>query len=94
MTAGTGNPYGSPGLSRTSSMASVGAFRHTGNATSVNVGVDECSTIKKNGPVTDVSNTGDPRYLNTWIAEVVIAHPNGDLIRKYNAQQKRLEEVC
>jgi hypothetical protein len=51
-------------------------------------------SIKENGPVEDVSNTGDRRYLGTWIAEVTIAHPNGDLIRKYNVQQKRLEQVC
>ena len=50
--------------------------------------------IKENGPVEDNANTGDPMYLGKWVAEVVIAHPNGDLIRKYYQQQKRLEEVC
>jgi hypothetical protein len=51
------------------------------------------ATRLENGPVIDYSNTGDPMYANSWIAEVVIAKPNGDLIRKYKAQQKRLEMV-
>lgn len=51
------------------------------------------ATQVENGPVIDYSNTGDPMYANSWIAEVVIAKPNGDLIRKYKAQQKRLDMV-
>ena len=49
--------------------------------------------IRENGPVRDTSNTGEHKYENKWVAEVVIAHPNGDIIRKYNAQQARMEEV-
>lgn len=49
--------------------------------------------MAKNAPVTDTSNTGNAMYMNSWVAEVAIAHPNGDLIKKYNLQQKRLEMV-
>ena len=33
--------------------------------------------------VTDAANTGDSMYLNTYIAEVSLVHPNGDIIRRY-----------
>jgi hypothetical protein len=32
------------------------------------------ATRLENGPVIDYSNTGDPMYANSWIAEVVIAY--------------------
>jgi hypothetical protein len=48
-------------------------------------------SVRENGPVT--SDALDPMYIGTWIAEVAIVHPNGDLIRKYNTQQRRLEQA-
>ena len=55
--------------------------------------VGAAATHLETGPVLDNSNTNDPMYLGSWIAEVSIAHPNGDLIRKYQEQQQRLEQV-
>ncbi len=57
-------------------------------------GAEHVSIVQDNAPVADTSNTGDSMYLGSWVAEVCVVHPNGDLIRKYKAQQKRLKLVC
>jgi hypothetical protein len=67
------------------SLGPVKQFRHDDDSTSF--------VVRENGPVKDVSNSGDARFMNTWLAEVTIAHPNGSLIRKYNEQHARMEQV-
>ena len=80
------SPHLPHSVSKASSTGETGKqFRHVNDTQSF--------MVKENGPVKDVSNTSDQRYKGTWIAEVTIAHPNGDLIRKYNTQQQRLEQV-
>ena len=54
---------------------------------------DTQESLNENGPVVDVSNTGDAMYMNSWIAEVTIVHPMGDIIRKYRQQQRRWDKV-
>lgn len=44
-------------------------------------------------PVRDNSNTEDDRYLNSWIAEISMAHPNGTLIRRYQKLTNKLREI-
>lgn len=34
-------------------------------------------------PVQDCSNSGDPRYLNSWVAEVIMVRPVADAVRGY-----------
>jgi hypothetical protein len=50
--------------------------------------------FRENAPVDNYANTGDAMYLHRWVAEVTVAHPNGILIRKYQSQRARLEQVC
>ncbi len=57
------------------------------------VGAEDESHIVENAPVSDISNSSDSRYMGTWVAEVALAHPNGDIIRKYQGEQSRLEQV-
>ena len=66
--------------------ASRDRFRHS----------DEQAATGDNLPVSDVSNTGDPlqMYRGSWIAEVTVVHPFGELISMYQSQQRRLEQVC
>lgn len=56
---------------------------------------DEHASTGDNVPVSDVSNTGDPLqiYRGSWIAEVTVVHPFGELISMYQSQQRRLEQV-
>jgi hypothetical protein len=54
---------------------------------------DDSSAIVENAPVENVDNSRDPRYMGTWVAEVAVAHPNGDVIRKYQGQYQRLQQV-
>jgi hypothetical protein len=49
--------------------------------------------FRENAPVDNYANTGDAIYLHRWVAEVTVAHPNGSLIRKYQSQRARLEQV-
>ena len=51
------------------------------------------TALLENGPVEDVSNTRDFSYRGSWVAEVVMAHPNGDLIRRYKEQKARLARI-
>ena len=51
------------------------------------------SVIQHTGPVEDCSNTGDPRYLRTWIAEVTLVHPDYSIITKFQEHHKRAEQV-
>eukprot|EP01138_Halocafeteria_seosinensis_P011584 gb/GECG01011833.1/.p1 GENE.gb/GECG01011833.1/~~gb/GECG01011833.1/.p1 ORF type:complete len:1174 (+),score=115.66 gb/GECG01011833.1/:1-3522(+) len=44
-------------------------------------------------PVEDVSNTDDDSYMNSWVAELSIAHPNGALIRKYRQLTKKFRQI-
>ena len=38
-------------------------------------------------PVLNATNTNNPAYLKSWVAEVTLAYPNGGLIRRYRALQ-------
>jgi hypothetical protein len=53
----------------------------------------KATPLVNNAPVTNNTNTGDDVYVGTWVAEVSIAHPNGELIRRYNQQQARLQQI-
>jgi hypothetical protein len=59
-------------------------FRHTEESE---------QSLRENAPVSNNSNTGHEMYMGSWIAEVTVVHPIGDLIRKYQGQQKRYEKV-
>jgi hypothetical protein len=44
-------------------------------------------------PVEDISNTLNPLYLNTWVADVVLVHPNGELIDAFNQRNKMMKKL-
>ena len=65
-----------------------------GRTVQVNKRSKEELRMAENKPVGDVTNTGDAMYAGSWVAEVSVCHPNGELIRKYRAQQDTMELVC
>ncbi len=44
-------------------------------------------------PTLDVTNTSDPAYLRSWVAEVSLAHPNGDLLLRYQTMRSLFRRV-
>ncbi|GMH90869.1 hypothetical protein TrVE_jg1314 [Triparma verrucosa] len=44
-------------------------------------------------PVSDVSNTGNKIYLNTWIAEISLVHPTGGVIGKFKDKESSLKRM-
>ncbi|KAA0163608.1 hypothetical protein FNF31_02770 [Cafeteria roenbergensis] len=44
-------------------------------------------------PVLNATNSGDPAYLRSWVAEVTLARPNGVLVNKYRAMQSRIARI-
>jgi hypothetical protein len=47
----------------------------------------------KSGPVLNATNTGQPMYLRTYIAEVVLCYANGSLLELYKAKRRMLMQV-
>jgi hypothetical protein len=45
------------------------------------------------GPVDNTVNTADDSYEGSWVAEVTIVNPNGDIIRSYKNQERHLIAV-
>jgi hypothetical protein len=74
-------------------IASYTALQRSGNVDGALLKQDDLLSMTENRPVSSTGNTGDDMYLNTWVAEVAVAHPNGSLIRRYRQQQSRLTEV-
>jgi len=44
-------------------------------------------------PVSDTSNTDEQEYLGSWVADVRLVHPNGDIIRDITLQQEVLAKI-
>jgi len=57
-------------------VAAHGSFRHRDTDHPLRAHADPT-------PVLDVSNTGEQKYFNTWIAEVATVHANGALLQRY-----------
>jgi hypothetical protein len=45
------------------------------------------------GPVLNVTNSGNPMYLRTYVAEVMLCHPNDSLLRLYHMQVTKMRQV-
>lgn len=46
-----------------------------------------------NKPVLNATNSGDPQYLRTWIADVSLALRDHGVIRKYLKRRKLFQQV-
>ena len=72
-------------------------FRHVKSKTIMKLsGEMVVPTIGNSGvfrPVEDVSYNENAKYLGSWVTEVTIVHPMGELIRKYLASKKVLEKL-
>ena len=50
-------------------------------------------TMWHTGPVTNVTNSGNPMYLRTYIAEVSLCQANDALLRMYHLQVAKMRQV-
>jgi len=44
-------------------------------------------------PVSDVSNTGNPVYKGTWIAEISLVHPTGGVIETFKSKESAIKRM-
>ena len=44
-------------------------------------------------PVNDITNTMNPVYLKSWVAEITLVHPNGEVIDAFMDNQAQMKQL-